>query len=240
MPDVQRSSDIAESHASEALIYGVCGLVAVGFGGLCYAYKGMLMYAGIILVLGGLAAIGFAIKKFTQIKKVTSVSQTCPYCKAKNELLAEATESFSCVECHRLIPVFNGEILEVFQVRCGFCNHLNYYNPQSVGLICEECDREIPIATADGRLATKSFHAFSRHDDDRAYDLILAEEGPKHEEMIACLQHMLALNRNQVKQMLEELPVTLLSGVPKMKADMLSAQISTHGGVASVSESPVQ
>jgi DNA-directed RNA polymerase subunit RPC12/RpoP len=240
MPDVQRSSDIAEGHASEALIYGVCGLLALGLGGLCFAYKGMLMYAGIVMMLGGAGAIGFAIKKFTQIKRVTSVGVTCPYCKAHNELLAEPTESFSCVECHRLIPVFNNEIQEVFQVRCGFCNHLNYYNPQSVGLICEECDREIPIATADGRLATKSFHAFSRHDDDRAYDLILTEEGPKHEEMITCLQHMLALNRNQVKQILEELPSTLLTGIPKMKADMLSAQISTHGGAASVSESAQQ
>ncbi|MFX9012007.1 hypothetical protein ABTN18_19845, partial [Acinetobacter baumannii] len=61
--------------------------------------------------------------------------------------------------------------------------------------------------------------------------------GPKTEEMIDCLQHMLALNRNQVKQMFDELPVTLLTGIPKKKAELLSAQISSHGGTADISPS---
>jgi hypothetical protein len=43
---------------------------------------------------------------------------------------------------------------------------------------------------------------------------------------------MLALNRNQVKQMLEELPVTLLTGIPRRKAEMLKAQLTIHDGIA--------
>jgi 4'-phosphopantetheinyl transferase EntD len=39
---------------------------------------------------------------------------------------------------------------------------------------------------------------------------------------------MLALNRNQVKQMLEEVPITLLTGIPRMKAEMLQAQLAAH------------
>ncbi|MCE9557511.1 MAG: ribosomal protein L7/L12 [Armatimonadetes bacterium] len=139
-----------------------------------------------------------------------------------------------------MIPVQDGKILAVQQVRCGFCNHLNYYNETSVGLICEECDREIPIATVDGQLAPKSFHMFTRHDDDKYYDLVLLEAGKKTEEVISCLQHMLALNRNQVKQMLDELPVTLLTGINKMKADMLNAQLSAHDAVGQVAESKEQ
>jgi hypothetical protein len=43
---------------------------------------------------------------------------------------------------------------------------------------------------------------------------------------------MLALNRNHVKQMFDELPVTLLTGIPRMKAELLQAQLATHGGFA--------
>jgi hypothetical protein len=45
---------------------------------------------------------------------------------------------------------------------------------------------------------------------------------------------MLALNRNQVKQMLDELPVTMLTGITKKKAEMLQAQLSIHDGEAEI------
>jgi 4'-phosphopantetheinyl transferase EntD len=40
------------------------------------------------------------------------------------------------------------------------------------------------------------------------------------------------LNRNQVKQMLDELPVTLLTGIPRMKAEFLQAQLTANDAVA--------
>jgi hypothetical protein len=36
------------------------------------------------------------------------------------------------------------------------------------------------------------------------------------------------LNRNQVKQMLDELPVTVLTGITRKKAEMLKAQLTMH------------
>lgn len=234
MPQAKRSSDVVEEFATATLIYGGCGILALLIGIPMFIYRGMLMYLGILLILGGLAAVGYAIYEFMQARKVIGVKESCPYCGAGNSLMEAPTEPFSCVECHRMIPVQDGKILEVMQVRCGFCNHLNYYNETSVGLICEECDREIPIATPDGKLASKAFHSYSRHDDQNPYDLMLVEVGKKPEEVISCLQHMLALNRNQVKQMFDELPVTLLTGITKMKADMLAAQLESHGAITTV------
>jgi len=43
---------------------------------------------------------------------------------------------------------------------------------------------------------------------------------------------MLALNRNQVKQMLDETPVTLLTGITKRKALILQAQLASHDAIA--------
>ena len=61
---------------------------------------------------------------------------------------------------------------------------------------------------------------------------MLISYGHKTEEVINTLQHMLALNRNQVKAMLEDLPVTLLTGIPRKKAEMLKAQLATHDAAA--------
>ncbi|MBL8048295.1 MAG: hypothetical protein JNJ45_06395 [Chthonomonas sp.] len=240
MSKAKRSSDVVEEFATQVLIYGGCGLAAFLFGLLLYAYKGMLMYVGLILMVGGLVAIGYAAYEFTQARKVTTFKSVCPYCSATNTLTEEAQESFDCIECHRMIPVENGRMLKVMQVRCGFCNHLNFYNENSVGLLCEECDRTIPIATADGELQSKAFNTYSRHDDDKFYDLVLTDPGKKTEEVISCLQHMLALNRNNVKQMFDEVPVVLLTGINKMKADMLAAQVESHGAITAIRETPTQ
>ena len=237
MSEPKRSSDVVESFAEQAFMFGIGGLIAIFLGGVLIYYKGMLIGLGYLLMVVGIPSVLFAIWSATRVKEVTQVVVVCPYCSAKNTLLEQPNEGFPCAECNRQVPIFDGKVVSVSQVRCGFCNTLNYYNDQSAGLLCENCNREIPIATADGQLATKSFHTFAQQDDEKPYDLILTAEGPKHEEVVACLQHMLALNRNQVKQILEELPATLLSGIPRKKAELLSAQLSVHGAEASFSES---
>ncbi len=226
-----RSSDIVEGHSEKALSFGIGGIVALGLGALMIYYQGMLMYLGYILALGGIAAIIYAIYCAMQVRKVPTVSLVCPYCSSKNTLTAQPEVDFSCTSCHRLIPVQDGKMLPVFQVRCGFCNHLNYYSPKSIGLICEECDREIPIAN-EAKQGEKFFAQYTHHDDDKLYELVLVGQGHKTEELIQCLQHMLALNRNQVKDMLAAMPVTLLTGIPRKKAEMLSAQLALHDGKA--------
>lgn len=228
----QRSSDVVEIHSERALSFGLSGLFAVALGALMIYYQGMLLYLGWLLAIGGAAAIAYGIYCATRVRKVTSYKIPCPYCSASNALTEQPESDFSCISCHRMIPVRGGTVLPVFQVRCGFCNHLNYYNETSVGLICESCDREIPISTVEGAETKKFFQAYTHKDDDQTYELVLISYGHKTEEVINTLQHMLALNRNQVKQMLEELPVTLLTGIPRKKAEMLKAQLALHDAAA--------
>lgn len=224
----QRSSDVVETFSSRAIGIGILGIVLIGIGFIGARYPGMWTPLGWTLIVMGVGCIGFAVFSALQVKKVPGERLKCPYCQATNILTEPPTEDFSCHACHRMIPVLDGQILQVFQVRCGYCNHLNFYNEKSVGLICENCDRIIPIANDSDELPTKAFHTFSHHDDDSMYELRLVEAGSKREELISCLQQMLALNRNQVKDMLEELPVNLMQGIPKMKAEMLKAQLEVH------------
>lgn len=236
MPQVQRSSDVVETHAEHALAFGIGAVVALALGGLFIYYQGMLTLLGYLLVLGGLAAGGYAVYCALQIRKVTTFKVECPMCHATNVFLEQPMSDVSCRDCHRLIPIVDGRVLRVYQVRCGFCNRLNYYSDKSPGLICEECDREIPLATSGAAQPPKAFTTYARHDDDKAYDLVLIAQGHKTEELISCLQHMLALNRNQVKDILTSLPATLMTGIPRKKAEMLAAQISLHEAAAEIVE----
>lgn len=236
MPKVFRSSDVVEVHGENALTYAAGAVAAFVFSGLMLRYegsKGVFAPLAVIVLLIGLGLAGYATYRAFLIRKVRYVYYTCPYCETGNALTEEATGDFICIDCNRLIPVKDGKILEVHQVRCGFCNALNYFNEKTDVLLCEECNHEVPLAHDDGHIAKKKLASgYAVEEDDRPYELILVAHGPKTEELITTLQQMLALNRNQVKDMLTELPVTLLTGIPKKKAQMLQAQLSIHDGAA--------
>jgi hypothetical protein len=228
MPSVQRSSDIVEGHSERALTFGIMGIAALALGLLLYVFRGGGMLMGLvwILLLGGAGALIFAIYCVLQVRKVQSYTVECSYCHKKNNLVEEPQADFSCVHCHRMIPVQGGKALPVFEVRCGYCNDLNYYSSKTHVLLCESCNHEIPIAKDDGTIAHSRFAV---QDDTRLYELILIAHGPETQDLVQALQHVLALNRNQVKDMLTSLPVTLLTGIPKKKAEMLQAQLNMHG-----------
>jgi uncharacterized protein YbaR (Trm112 family) len=232
MADVQRSSDVVEAFSERALIAGIGGLLALGGGLLFLRYGGMGIGLGVVLTIAGFAGIVYAIYEIIKARGVESTSVDCPYCHKPNRLTAHPDRDFTCRECHRLVPVVDGRILQVFQVRCGFCNELNWYSEKSEALLCESCNHEIPIATASGHAPSKAFHHFAVQEDNETYELVLVSHDHHTDDLIACLQQMLALNRNQVKDMLTELPATLLTGIPRKKAEMLQAQIALHHGAA--------
>lgn len=233
MPHTSRTSDVIEIHWENAFVFGFVALACFGFGGFLFYYQGsgmLLPLAGVIGLIG-LINLVYAVYRAVEIRKVTSVAYTCPYCSGTNELTEVAANDFTCAECSLLIPIIDGEIIPVEQVRCGYCNALNYYSEKSEFLICVECNREIPIHVEDGEVREVASYLV-QDDDNSLYELVLSDPGPKTEEVVDCLQKMLALNRPQVKQMLQDAPVTLLTGIPKRKAVILQAQLAVHDAVA--------
>lgn len=233
MSQVERSSDVKEQYGTRALMAIVPGIALAALGGLMIYYKSFFILLGILLAAAGVALIIYGILQLTKMKSVSDVTVGCPFCQHVNHLIEKPMTDIRCVGCQRQIPIVDGRILRVFQVRCGFCNHLNFYSEKSTGLICENCDRVVPISTDEESPVKKSFEAYTIHDDAGLYDLTLTNS-TKSEDLISCLQHMLALNRNQVKQILEEAPTVLLTGIPKKKAELLKAQIDMHHGHAEI------
>lgn len=237
-PILTRVEVVQEEFASNAIIALIPGLGIAGIGAVMLFYQlkqgGLLVALAGVIIFIGIAVAAWGVFQASRAKKVESYKVECPFCNRPNHLTRQPNEDFRCSECNREVPVAeDGTILAVYQVRCGYCNTLNYYSEKSTGLICEECDREIPIATDEETHAKKMFEAYTLKDDNHPYDLIL-NAAPENEEMIKCLQTMLALNRNQVKDIIEDLPQVLLQGIPKKKAELLMAQISGHKGQADI------
>lgn len=235
MPRVQRVSDVIEIISEKAFYFYVTGLFFGAISTLLIVYRGqthMFVPLGTILGLIAFSCIAYATYVAFQAKKVTREPVTCPFCETVNELVGNPDADFDCVNCHRMVPIRDGKVLEVMQVRCGYCNELNYYSEKTEALLCENCNHEIPIARDDTGPKKVIPAGFAVVDDEAMYELVLLSSGHKEEELIATLQQMLALNRNQVKQMLNELPVTLLTGINRRKAEMLKAQLSIHEGEA--------
>ena len=213
-------------------MFGIGGIVALGLGIVFRVYRGQGYTDGLslILILAGAACLIFAIAQIFKGQKVSGTDVTCVYCQSVNTFTEWPSEDFRCSSCNRLVPLRGRDVLPVFQVRCGYCNSLNYYSEKTEVLICEECDREIPIANEEGKPTKTLPRGYAITDDDNMYELILTGTGHKNEELISALQHLLALNRNQVKQMLGELPVAILTGITRKKAEMIAAQLSIHEG----------
>lgn len=230
----ERTSDIIEQYSERAVFLGAGGFLCAGAAFLTLHYGGASM-AGLawVLVLGALALFGMAGYKIGRVRRVAAFQVGCPFC---SEVVALASapgdQDVSCSGCNRMIPLRDGKVVAVNQVRCGYCNGLNYYSDKTDALLCEECNHEIPIQHEEGYVSKKSVSKFAVVEDDALYELVLVDAGRDEEDLIGTLQHMLALNRNQVKGILDQTPVTLLQGITRMKAEMLKAQIANHGGEA--------
>ncbi len=231
---IERSSNVREELSQRAFFGFIPGIVIVAVAGLMIAYKTAWMMLAYVLLIIGAAALAYGIAQLFKMRKVTDISISCPFCSERNFFTIMPDDDVRCTSCLREIPVADGKVLAVFQVQCGKCSGLNYYTEKSTGLICEFCDSVIPIATDEGPDAAQTFEKFTAHDPGQPVDLYLSDPGPHREKMIEVLQKMLSLNRNQVKEIIDEVPSILLIGIPAKKAEYLVQDIEKHGGRASI------
>ncbi|MBA3727083.1 MAG: hypothetical protein H0W86_11725 [Armatimonadetes bacterium] len=238
-----KRSDVIEGQWEKAITWGIFGLLSLLLGLIIFKYgdgwfqfgkfQGLDLTA-ISYPFLGLASILilYAIAKAASSRKVTSYTATCPYCGHDTMFVEQPMDDFACEDCHRRVPVMDGNVLDVTGIRCGFCGALNFMSDKTKVLICEECDREIPLLDAKTGEMRHAAKGYARVDDDAVYELMLVGVGKDREALINSLQHMLAMTRNQVKDMLDNLPAPMLKGINRRKAEMLTAQIEANEGRA--------
>ncbi len=133
MPRIPRASDVIEILSEQSLSFAFGGIVSIALGGLLLRYRGAgsLINLAYLLIAAGACAIVWAIVCALKVRKVTTFDLNCPYCDELNVLVAPPEEDFPCIKCIRMIPVVDGKPLAVSQVRCGYCNELNFYSDKT-------------------------------------------------------------------------------------------------------------
>src|SRR5476651_2541183 len=175
MPRVPRASDVIEILAERSLMIGIAGLSSLAIGALLIRYKGQGYLSGLITVLFAVGAIGVCLSTYFafQVRKVTTHDIKCPFCEDSNVLVDAPGEDFPCVKCNRMIPIIEGKTIPVAQVRCGYCNELNFYSQKTEVLLCEKCNHEIPISVDENGPKKKIPASFVVTDDEALYELQL-------------------------------------------------------------------
>ncbi|MEP0764952.1 MAG: hypothetical protein HRF45_00210 [Fimbriimonadia bacterium] len=231
MAEPIRRSDVAEKDI-EAGIYWLIGSLVVALLGFLFGrYGGGGPVSTVGWIILAVTPIGLIVSgtKFYAAKNVPGVPVLCPYCHSKTYFLAPPAGDFTCDNCHRRVAVEDGKPLRVIEVKCGFCGSLQRFSERTEVALCEECDHEIPLASSETGHMKHLAKGIALEEDPRPYDLILVAPGPQVEPLIGRLQQVLALPRNQVKDMLVSLPVTLLHGIPMRKAKMLHDELVRMG-----------
>lgn len=226
MEEPLKRSEILEREYSQSLIYGLAGVGALILAFLLLRYSEMFSFLGYLFLLAWLGLWGYAGWRLYQLRSVPQYPLTCPYCKQETIFAEPPSSDFSCDHCLRRVPVEKGQVLEVFSVRCPHCGSTQQLSARAAVALCEECNHEIVLARAE----RVHLHHFAATDDETTpCELVLLSAGRDPEPLIQQLESLLAINRPSAKRILEQLPMVLLSGIPKRKAEILRLHLLEAG-----------
>jgi transposase-like protein len=221
-----KRSDAIEKEYTQAVIYGIVGLVALGLTFLFWRYGGMFYSFSWGFGLVWLGAWGYAAWSYYKTTKVPAHPVECPFCRKATVLIAPPQMDFTCEHCQRRVPIENGRVLEVIAVKCPHCGSMEQVSVKAAAAICEQCQREFPIR-ATGRVPAGMPLP---QDDPTPYELVLlGVDRLKEEQAILALERFLDLNRPDVKKLLESVPVVLLTNLPRRKAESHVRELSEQG-----------
>ncbi|MER3558963.1 MAG: hypothetical protein C4336_05575 [Armatimonadota bacterium] len=220
-----KRSEAVEKEYTQAVIYGVVGVVALLLALLFWRYGGMFTHLAWIFGLAWLGSWGYAGWALNKTRQVPSYPVICPFCAKENLFVAPPVSDFTCDHCHRRVPVENGQVLEVLAVRCPHCGSTEQVSVKATTVICEQCQRPF---TPTGKRTQVSMPL--PQDDPTPYELVLlGVERLKEEQAITHLESLLTLTRPDVKKLLESVPIVMLTNLPRRKAEMMVKDLQQWG-----------
>jgi len=221
-----KRSEAIEREYTQAVIYGIVGLVALALTFLFWRYGGMFYSFSWGFGLVWLGSWGYAAWSFYKTTRVPAYPVECPFCHKENILTGPPQSDFACEHCGRRVPIENGRVLEVIAVKCPHCGSMEQVSVKATTAICEQCQREFPIR-ATGRVPADMPLP---QDDPTPYELVLLGIDRRHEEQaLQALARFLDLTRTDAKKLLESVPIVLLTNLPRRKAEGYVRELSEQG-----------
>jgi len=243
-----KRSEAVEKEYTQAVIYGIVGLVSAGLTFLFWRYGGMFYSFSWGFGLAWLGSWAYAGWSYYKTRQIPSYPVECPFCKKTTEFTAQPQSDFTCDHCLRRVPIENGRVLDVIAVKCPHCGSTEQVSTRATVVICEQCQREFPLKpTARTQvsmplpkdvqmpLPKDAPTVIQQEEDNRAYELVLlGVDRHKEERAIQHLEAFLTLNRPDVKKLLESVPMVLLTNLPHRKAHSMAREFQENGVLVEV------
>ncbi|MDW8051548.1 MAG: hypothetical protein RMJ83_03600 [Armatimonadota bacterium] len=226
MDEPIKRSDAVEKEYTQAVVYGIVGLVSLLLTFLFWRYGGMFYSFSWGFGLIWLGSWGYAAWSLYKSTKIPAHPVECPFCHKATVLTGPPQSDFTCEHCQRRVPIENGRVLEVIAVRCPHCGSMEQVSVKATAAICEQCQREFPIRVT-GRVPAGMRLP---QEDTTPYELVLlGVDRLREEQAIQALERFLDLTRSDVKKMLESVPLVMLTNLPRPKAEDYARALSAQG-----------
>lgn len=242
----QRLSDIQEREWTMAIGTAVVGAMVLIAGALALGFvqyfvpENLLLtsrIAAAIAVLCGGGILGAALHRSSQVRKVSRVPYTCPYCDTVNLLIAPPKEDFDCENCRRTVHFQDGQPVPVSTIVCPVCKTEHRIAVNLRHYICDRCNRDLPLSP-DPRYKTAAVvrvRAEEMRDEMmQNYDvLLLGTDRRRETELAFKLQDVLVTNLPEARRLMQSAsqgaPLIVAMDQPQRKAESLRRQLQELG-----------
>jgi ribosomal protein L7/L12 len=157
------------------------------------------------------------------------VSAHCPYCGGATEFPEYPTEDYTCEKCHRRVYFENGKMVEAKDVECTVCKAVHKVAVTAKSYTCDRCNRTLRLDDP-----TKGVVATAETTVGQAFDVVLTEVGRNTTGVAMALQNVLVCNLPEARRQMQDLPLTIVKGVPERKADAVRSRFRELGATAVV------
>ena len=246
-------TEVREQEAANTLKWVGVGIGIILFAAFMIYFLGLflktdpallkIMRAGMGLgIVAGIAVIGGALYRQSQLRNMPSVTFPCPYCDAANHLVAEPTSDFECETCHQTVRFeANGKMVPVRVISCSNCNTDNRISVKASRFICSKCNATVQVQAEQqpvygmGNVApapTPARPATLLTQTNQ--DVLIQSFDPAREGQLAqMIRELLGVEDTEARRLLGTIaprkPLIIGVDMPQMDAERLQIQLSQLG-----------
>lgn len=208
----------------------VVALLVIYFGLKPTPHLPALVALGSIAALAAVGLFIFGALRMVQARQMPSLTVTCPYCEKPIQFLSMPTTDFDCEQCHRHVYYENGVMAPIMTITCAFCRTLHKVSTKATMYTCDKCNRPLRLVDdAVSQAAPAPVAAAASAEVPAPHDVILVSPGRNRNEVAMALEPLLHCTLVQVRSQLENLPLTITSGIPELKAHAIRSRLISLG-----------
>jgi hypothetical protein len=237
-------SDVLENELFIAISYVLLGIMVMVLCGLLIhflgywksSYREMSRIIASLGVGAGAVIVVVAVYRCLDVRKLSRIPFTCPYCDNINYFPEAPTEDFDCDTCDRTVHFQDSKPIPVRTVACGSCGTDHRVAVNVLNYTCDRCNRPLKLRpdSAYRTTALPQREALAQDDVLQNYDVLLVGIDKRRENEIAFkLQNLLLTNLPEARRLMStasnKTPLVVGYELPQRKAEAVRRSLQDLG-----------